>query len=608
MGATAQNRLYSKGFKKSLNRVYANTCANCAKIVSGYDAHADHVVSYANGGSTSPGNAQLLCRECNLNKGASNGDHSAFHVNKPELKINLRPWQKECLDQQLAAIENGEGSFFTAAGVGSGKTVQALSLYLEGNFDMVIIITPRSGIRGSWMKDATAMGIDLKSIVQSSDFVGDGIRKLPNGYVLNVQMLTSVVNDVNILCARFNVLVVLDEAHHFGEDMTWTESVQAAFPKAAFTLAMSGTPYRGDGSKILILDYVKQGRQAIGAPDYIRSYESALAAGEVAPVVSRFVGGSITKEKTDGASEKFDYKDGDYSMLSGAPNAQLMSERLRLSAVESLDWQMAAVAEARRDLMSFRQDGQSWSGLIACKTIEQAKDIQKNIEFRWGDKCMLIVAEANTESCVEVFTQDTSFVWAISITKISEGVSIDRLRVLALLSNTTTRSNFEQLRGRIVRMMPGVSQLAQTAVMYIPADPRLIEYAMESNKLALHTVDWLDEKLSEEESVEIHDKETKSTGTTLTGDVIDVDQVTPDQINHLRLQLQQDKNQSTVNTGDYTLYAAPQMEGASVGEEFVSEDAFLSLRDEMAEIIHPLSAARASQNALAELRDIFKGK
>jgi hypothetical protein len=41
-----------------------------------------------------------------------------------------------------------------AAGVSSGKTRQSLAFYIEGGFDLFIVITPGTGIRGSWAEEA----------------------------------------------------------------------------------------------------------------------------------------------------------------------------------------------------------------------------------------------------------------------------------------------------------------------------------------------------------------------------------------------------------------------------------------------------------------------
>jgi superfamily II DNA or RNA helicase len=355
------------------------------------------------------------------------------------------------------------------------------------------------------------------------------------------------------------------------------------------------------------LDYVREGNKAVGVPDYARSYEEALAAGEVAPVITRFVGGSITREHADGRREKYDYADGDYADFDSAPDFSRMSTRLRLSAVESFEWQMAAIAAARDYLTEVREDGQPWAGLIACSTVYQAQTIANLISQKWGDKCMLIIADADTEASVNEFSDDHSHLWAISITKVSEGVSVDRLRTLVLLSSTTTRGNFEQLRGRVIRLQAGVSQLNQTAMMFVPADPRLIHFAMSSNQLVMHVVPWLNPDLGEEQALGMHISDIAIAATRLDGTVIESGTTTIQDVVRLRKNLQKSEEELFIKAGDYTLYANPTLDGAAIGDEFVSENEYLALREEMAKIINPLDAMLAEGKFLVDIKDLFKG-
>lgn len=602
------NRTFAPGERSAIRRIFGHTCVECGAPVSGSEAHVDHIIAHANGGETVPANAQLLCRDCNLRKGSRNGRRPTFNIAKPPLDINLREWQRDCLEQQREAIDQGRRSFFTAAGVGAGKTIAGLALYLAHDFDMVIVVTPKSGIRGSWQIDARRMGIWLESVVSANSFLADdGGRRLPNGFVINIHMLPSVMNEVAILCQMFKVLLVIDEAHHYGEDMVWTENLAAAIGSgASFTLAMSGTPYRGDNKRISCLDYVREGRGMIGTPMFTRSYEDSLSAGEVAPIVSRFIGGEVIKQELDGRAISYDYADGDYSQISGGtPDFGLMSERLRLSAVESFDWQMAAINESRNDLLRFRQGGTAWGGLIICATIEQSRRIKERIESRWGDRCKLIVAEADTEEAVADFIADESYLWAISITKVSEGISIDRLRVGVLLTTTTTRGNFEQVRGRLARLIKGTPHLDQTAVFYIPADPRLIDYAMSSNQIMQHAIPWLDPTLTEAEAMAVHTHRTGPANIDLDGSPMARGNTTADMIAGLRAELARSREDLTTNVGSYTLIARPRMDGAAIGDEFLSEDEYLQLRQELAAVIHPITAMRANGWVLERLRSDF---
>jgi hypothetical protein len=45
-------------------------CAICEEVFDFDEMHADHILAWSKGGQTTPDNCQMLCRECNLRKGA----------------------------------------------------------------------------------------------------------------------------------------------------------------------------------------------------------------------------------------------------------------------------------------------------------------------------------------------------------------------------------------------------------------------------------------------------------------------------------------------------------------------------------------------------------
>ena len=64
----------------ALNTIVANNnkeddkyiCPICGKHFEFEEMHADHIVPWSKGGKTTPDNCQMLCRDCNLKKGAQN--------------------------------------------------------------------------------------------------------------------------------------------------------------------------------------------------------------------------------------------------------------------------------------------------------------------------------------------------------------------------------------------------------------------------------------------------------------------------------------------------------------------------------------------------------
>ena len=486
-------RYFTRRERKAIARVYAHHCAECGALTN--DGHADHITPHSKGGPTTLGNAQWLCAPCNLKKGANVSAAAAlFSINKPTLDPStLWDWQARCLDKQLAAINAGQNSFFVAAGVGSGKTVQALALYMAGNFDLVIAVTPKGGIRGSWQADAAMLGLDLQPILSSSLFDPERQeRTMPNGWTLTAGMLPSVMNEIKMLCSKLRVLCVVDEAHHCTETGTWGDNVQEAFADAAFMNYLSGTPFRHDNKRILGLHYERAGHRGQATPQFIYSGAEALTDQRVAAIAIRHVGGSVTHIESNGARIPFNYSDGDYSEQFGTPQQKLMQRRLRLSAQQSIDWQKGAVDNARNTLANM---GSDWAGLIICREVWQAKALSAYLNDK-GEKAMCIVGDTDTTTAVDDFNADPSWRWAVAITKVSEGISIPRLRVGVYLSPVASRNYFEQVMGRLQRLVKGVPHGKQSGVFFIPADPRLMQFAREANDMLLHSVPWLSDDKS----------------------------------------------------------------------------------------------------------------
>jgi 5-methylcytosine-specific restriction endonuclease McrA len=70
-----QKRLFSRKERQLIYKLAGGRCQLCGDaLLPGW--HADHIIPFSAGGTTDIGNAQALCRECNLLK----GDHISGSV------------------------------------------------------------------------------------------------------------------------------------------------------------------------------------------------------------------------------------------------------------------------------------------------------------------------------------------------------------------------------------------------------------------------------------------------------------------------------------------------------------------------------------------------
>lgn len=63
-------RMFDETQRRVIYRKFDGCCQICHKKCDWDNYHADHIVPWANGGTTTVANGQLLCPECNLKKGA----------------------------------------------------------------------------------------------------------------------------------------------------------------------------------------------------------------------------------------------------------------------------------------------------------------------------------------------------------------------------------------------------------------------------------------------------------------------------------------------------------------------------------------------------------
>ncbi len=471
-------------------------------------------------------------------------------------KLGLLDWQLDAFTQHCNLIQAGEKQFFYACDVGSGKTRIALAVFAASDAAFLLVSVPKTGIRGSWTKEAEAIGLRLISVESKSEFK-KAMSQKPDGIVVTEGLLKSLVKELQRLMKKQKTIFVGDEGHHLAEGKSWGNVTKGLMKYCFHYIGLSGTPDRSDDLPIVGLEYavLEDGVQAV--PTYFYSHEAAVRDGVVAPVITRLIGGSVT-QTVHGVPMTFDFSD----------DLDDKGSSLRLRVVTACaEWQAAALDLACKQLRKYRRDGKPWAMLIACATVKQGKQIERLL-IAMGEKPMLIAGEdAETESCVKLFNQDDSYTCAITITKISEGISIPRLRVGLMLTNVTTRTYFRQFRGRLVRLLSGVAQDDQCCTLFIAADPRLIQYANESRQIMLHLLN-----------------ESKQTR---------------ERLQRFNIALVGTEKEKGINIGSFELRKI-ELSGASIGAANISERDFQRLSDVFtkAEFIKLLQASATELSAL----------
>lgn len=373
--------------------------------------------------------------------------------------MKLRRWQSRCVEQALLKFKNEDNHFLCLATPGAGKTVMAATLAQRllqlGVVDLVLCFSP--------------------SIIVSSDFQQalethtssrmDG-RLGSKGQSLTYQSMLSLGDAFWALFQTHRVMVIFDEIHHCAGDNlenanAWGQTIiQHIQGRAAYTIALTGTPWRSDRIPIALSSYCQHNKIRC---DFIYGMAQAIRENVCrAPSITLVDNDRIivkcgdTTEKYASFAELLKLSDCSYQQL--IDNDALIVYLLKQSS---------------KKLMQLRKQHQNAGGLIVAASVDHAYKIATLLERHLGQRaCVATYLDEDAHGNIHTYRNSTQ-PWIISVGMVSEGTNIPRLRVCCHLTRVKTELHFRQVLGRVLRMgdIPGESYL------YLPAEPNLVEYA-----------------------------------------------------------------------------------------------------------------------------------
>ncbi len=389
--------------------------------------------------------------------------HDARPVPSPRPKSNrtpLRVWQTRALTR-MAAWE--EGPFLVSAAPGAGKTRPALEFARAqlnaGAIGSVVVACPTAPLTRQWARAAHDLGVDL---------VPDADSPRPPSGFHGVSVTYARVAKAPARWARSlprRTLVIADEAHHLGEDLTWGVSFARTFQESPRWLLLSGTPFRSDATPIPGVSYDADG---MAEPDVSYSYAEAVADAVCRPVCFVAYDGSLSWRSGDDVIE---------SSFETVLSTREASRRYRTAISTDLpDGLPRILKEADAKLKGIRQDGhRDAAGLVVAADSEHARRIAKLLREATGRVPVVVLhAEARAAAKLAAFTS-SSDPWIVAVNMVSEGVDIPRLRVGVYATAAKTPLIFRQIVGRFVRTLP--RRPVEPSWLYVPADPVLRNHA-----------------------------------------------------------------------------------------------------------------------------------
>lgn len=273
------------------------------------------------------------------------------------------------------------------------------------------------------------------------------------------------------LFQHYRILAIFDEIHHCaGYDVetsnTWGSTVISRIQnQAAYTLALSGTPWRSDDKAIalgrysaaegtLACDY-RYGLQQAIKDNVCRSPRITLIDNHHLQLIERFEKKHLTSHY-----ENFAH------LLESSPlcfedilrNGDILDHILDLGC---------------KKLKQVRKRNPAAAGLVVATDTKHAQMIANKLQSR-GENCRVVTTKiGDAQERINEFRSGIGC-WIIAVGMISEGTDIPRLQVCCYLSRIRTELHYRQVLGRILRRT-GISD--DEAWLFVVAEPSLIEYS-----------------------------------------------------------------------------------------------------------------------------------
>jgi len=361
----------------------------------------------------------------------------------------LRTWQQQCIEAALTHFVTTP-HFLCQATPGAGKTRLAAALarclFEINKIDLVLCFAPScqvvDGFRTTF---ANVLGKRLDGLVGAV------------GGAYTYQAMEHRDETFWRLLDEYRVFVVFDEIHHCaGHDPllsnAWGQQILKRIQdRAAYTLALSGTPWRSDDLPIalarysspegkLVCDYQYGLREAI-IDNVCRSPRIVLLDNQEV---------KLTEElKTESTARLFPSI---AALLGGSPITY--EDLLRHDDVIH---QILELACDRLD--EVRRQKPDAAGLVVATDIEHAHQIAQALEAK-GEACHVVTNKTLGAQRVINFFRHSDCRWIVAVGMISEGTDIPRLQVCCYLSRIRTELHYRQVLGRVIRRTGGDDKLA----------------------------------------------------------------------------------------------------------------------------------------------------
>tara|TARA_R110002012_G_scaffold52191_1_gene134118 strand:+ start:19201 stop:20658 length:1458 start_codon:yes stop_codon:yes gene_type:complete len=375
--------------------------------------------------------------------------------------MKLRQWQAACISSASTEYKEGFTHFLALATPGAGKTVMASELadqlLKNGDVDLVICFSPSSIVAKDFSES-----LHLRTKERFDGLIG------AKGRSLTYQNLQYLDAGFWQLFDRYRVFVIFDEIHHCaGSNIdnanAWGEQILLNIQnKAKFTLALTGTPWRSDAAPIVLSNYTHPSNKI--SCNYVYGLSEAIT-DDVCRVPQIIAIDNNNISVTDEEETKT------FTSFKGLLSQSVIPYQDIIEHEKVMEY---LISSANNKLTELRKVNCDAAGLIVASSVEHARNISVLLKNSFNEDSVVVTYRENEPTSIIQQFRHAKSKWIISVGMISEGTNIPRLQVCCHLTNIKTEMHFRQILGRILRMTDSTNQ---EAVMYMPAEPKLLEYA-----------------------------------------------------------------------------------------------------------------------------------
>jgi len=376
--------------------------------------------------------------------------------------MRLRRWQSEFVASALQHYDSLDKHFLCLATPGAGKTLAAAEiaarLYEQNKIDFILCFSPSvtvsQGIHSTFARRLNRRFDGLIGAI---------------GCSYTYQNMLFFNKDFWQILIKSRVLVIFDEIHHSAgisveTANAWGEEIILNIQsQAAYTLALTGTPWRSDNAPITLSRYLEPDNTI--KCDYTYGLAEAVRDGVCrSPKIVLVDNGQLSV--TDDENE---------TKIFGSIKDLLSESSICYQSIISNNKAISYLLDQGcRKLAEIRQTNPAAGGLIVASSVEHASKILCVLRNEFHQSAIIVTYKEQEPSQIIEQFRHSNTQWIVSVGMVSEGTDIPRLQICCHLSRVKTELYFRQVLGRILRVCNAPNQQAW---LYTFAEPMLTEFA-----------------------------------------------------------------------------------------------------------------------------------